>query len=93
MVTLSISLISLVWVQTKSYYSKIEASSTLKDIKRKLFIAPIFFLKNTFVLGTIVLIGVMNPWVCLINLGSYIVTMTSLYGAWIYITGGKTGKQ
>ena len=92
MVTLPLSLIALVWMQVKSYYCKIVASSTLRDVKRKVFMAPIFLIKNTFFLGTIVLIAVMDQWVCLINLFSYLLTLTCYHVAWAHMTGGIIGK-
>ena len=70
-----------------------EASSIIGDIKRKVFIAPVFLMKNLFFLGTVVLIGVIDPTICIANLGAYLFTNGFLFALWRYLTGGTPGEN
>ena len=73
MITLPASALMLVRVQVNSFYAKVDAASTIEDIKRKLFMAPIFLFKSIFFLGSSMLVAVINPIVFLTHLIAYLI--------------------
>ena len=79
MITLPASALMLVRVQVNSFYAKVDAASTIEDIKRKLFMAPIFLFKSIFFLGSSMLVAVINPIVFLTHLIAYLI-VTGLLG-------------
>ena len=91
MISLSISVVALVWIQVKSYYCRIEPLSFIGDIKRKFLMAPVFLIKNIFFLGTVVLISIMDPVVCIANFGAYVFVIGALFATWEYLSGGIPG--
>ena len=75
MITLPASALMLVRVQVNSFYAKVDAASTVEDIKRKLFMAPIFLFKSIFFLGSSMLVAVINPTMFLIHLIAYLIVI------------------
>ena len=73
MITLPASALMLVRVQVNSFYAKVDAASTIEDIKRKIFMAPIFLFKSIFFLGSSMLVAVINPIVFLTHLIAYLI--------------------
>ena len=73
MITLPASALMLVRVQVNSFYAKVDAASTIEDVKRKLFMAPIFLFKSIFFLGSSMLVAVINPIMFLIHLIAYLI--------------------
>ena len=78
-ITLPASALMLVRVQVNSFYAKVDAASTIEDVKRKLFMAPIFLFKSIFFLGSSMLVAVINPIVFLTHLIAYLI-VTGLLG-------------
>ena len=72
-ITLPASALMLVRVQVNSFYAKVDAASTIEDIKRKLFMAPIFLFKSIFFLGSSMLVAIINPIVFLTHLIAYLI--------------------
>jgi hypothetical protein len=89
MITLPASALMLVRVQVNSFYAKVDAASTIEDVKRKLFMAPIFLLKSIFFLGSSMLVAVINPIVFLTHLIAYLIVTGILALALRYFSKKK----
>ena len=53
--------------------------------------APVFLIKNIFFLGTVVLISIMDPVICIANFGAYIFVIGTLFATWGHLSGGIPG--
>ena len=93
MITLPASALMLVRVQVNSFYAKVDATSTIEDIKRKLFMAPIFLFKSIFFLGSSMLVAVINPIMFLIHLIAYLIVTGLLGLAWRQFSEKEWSKK
>ena len=72
---LSTSTVMLLTVQVNTYFSKSPCSNFKDDFKRKLYIVPVFLIKNAFLLGSGGFIASASPMSFFINLGFYCISV------------------
>ena len=67
---LEASILTLIMVQVNTYFAK-NPLGFMDDLKRKLFIFPVFLLKNAFILGTSAFVASVSPTAFVINVSIY----------------------
>ena len=68
---LSASILMLIKVQVNTYFAKSPSEEFMDDLQRKLFIFPVFLLKNAFILGTSAFVASVSPTAFVINVSIY----------------------
>ena len=86
MLSLPASALMFIRVQVNNYYARIEAPSVMADIKRKIFVSPIFLFKTLSFLGSAVLVAVIDPLVLAVNLVTYLIVL------WVKVQLRKINK-